>query len=120
MALFISRTRPEGSDIAARLSAAFLALFYTFAAFGAALSPAPAVAQANAYYSAELAQTAEKTRAVAGGVAWRCAETTCVAPKASSRPLRVCRELRRKVGAIVSFSADGERLDPDALTRCNG
>ena len=120
MAFFASRPHRAGFAPVAHLSAATLALGYTFAAFGAVLAPSPAAAQSGAYYVAELAQPAEDTRTVAGGVAWRCAETTCVAPKASSRPLRVCRELQRKVGQLASFTAKGEALDAEALARCNG
>ena len=116
MAFFASRPHRAGFAPVAHLSAATLALGYTFAAFGAVLAPSPAAAQSGAYYVAELAQPVEDTRAVAG----RCAETTCVAPKASSRPLRVCRELQRKVGQLASFTAKGDALDAEALARCNG
>lgn len=120
MALPASRSNRFGFDTTARLTAASLALGYTFAAFGAVLSPAPAAAQSGGFYVAELVQPTEETRAVASGVAWRCAGATCAAPKAASRPLRVCRELQRKVGPVASFTADGEALAAEDLARCNG
>ena len=120
MALPASRSNRFGFDTTARLTAASLALGYTFAAFGAVLSPAPAAAQSGGFYVAELVQPTEETRAVASGVAWRCAGATCAAPKAASRPLRVCRELQRKVGTVASFTANGETLDAEDLARCNG
>jgi hypothetical protein len=120
MAQIASRSNRFGFDTGARLTAATLALGYTFAAFGAVLSPAPAAAQSGGFYVAELVQPTEETRTVASGVAWRCDGSTCAAPKAASRPLRVCRELQRKVGPVASFTAHGEALDAEDLARCNG
>ncbi len=96
------------------------ALAYTTLSFGIATSAAPLSAQGAPYYTATLAQPADDNRAVAGGVAWNCAGTTCVANKGTSRPSRVCRGLAREFGEIVSFTADGEALAEDKLTRCNG
>jgi len=120
MAQIASRSNRFDFDTGARLAAATLALGYTFAAFGAVLSPAPAAAQSGGFYVAELVQPTEETRTVASGVAWRCAGSTCAAPKAASRPLRVCRELQRKVGPVASFTAHGEALDAEDLACCNG
>ncbi len=80
----------------------------------------PASAQSAPHYTAKLEQPAPDSRAVAGGVAWMCQGTTCIANEATSRPVRVCRALARKVGAIVSFSAKGEELADDKLAQCNG
>lgn len=97
-----------------------IALVWTTLSFGAALSPAPAYANDHkVYYTAKLAQPAAEGRAIAGGVAWVCKGTTCVAPKASSRPLRVCRELQRDLGEIAAFTAKGEELAADELAACN-
>ena len=99
--------------------AAVLALAYTALTFGAALAPQP-VAASEVFYRAELAQPVSEARTVAGGVAWFCKETTCVAGKGTSRPLRVCRSLAKEVGSIASFSAKGETLDEAKLATCNG
>ena len=98
------------------------ALTCTSLAFGAAIVPSAAQARSDApYYAVELAQpVAEKTTTIAGGVAWACKGTTCVAKKGSSRPLRVCRELQRQHGQITSFSAKGKALDADKLAKWNG
>jgi hypothetical protein len=104
---------------AGRLSAFALALVYTSLSFGIATAT-PVAAQGGAYYTATLAQPAEDNRAVAGGVAWACEGTTCVANKGTSRPTRVCRGLNREFGEITAFSANGEALAEDKLAACNG
>ena len=97
------------------------AIAWTTASFGAALTPVPAVAASAApFYTAELAQPAKDRVVVAGGVAWQCNGTTCVAEKGTSRPMRMCRELQRDVGEIAGFTAKGEALADDKLAKCNG
>lgn len=97
------------------------AIAWTTASFGAALAPAPALAaSATPFYTAELAQPAKERTVVAGGVAWNCNGTSCVAEKGTSRPLRICRELQRDVGEIAGFTAKGEALAEDKLAKCNG
>lgn len=102
----------------ARISVFALALIYTGLSFGVATST-PLAAQGGAYYTATLAETAEDSRAVAGGVAWTCAGNTCVANKGTSRPSRVCRGLAKEVGEITAFTANGEALAEDELASCN-
>lgn len=96
------------------------AIFCSAFTLGVSVAPTSAEARGNGpYYKAELSQpTAERT-VVAGGIAWTCSGTTCVAPKGTSRPLRVCRELQRGSGDVVSFTAKGEELDADKLAKCN-
>ena len=90
-------------------------------AVGLSLAPAMTLAQAPAArFTAELAAPTADTRVVAGGIAWRCEGTTCSAPVNGTRPLRVCRELNRKLGQVVSFSAGDAVMDEAALVRCNG
>lgn len=98
-----------------------LALVWTSLSFGATLTPAPAAAQnpSKAYYRAELAQPASESRVIAGALVWACQGTSCVADKGTSRPLRICRELNRKHGAVTSFTAKGEALPAEELARCN-
>ena len=103
-----------------KLGALGLALLWTAVTFVAVTAPAPAEARGNAvFYTAELAQPASESRMVAGGVAWTCSGTTCVAAKGSNRPIRMCRKLFRKTGEIVSFTAKDKVLAEDKLTRCN-
>ena len=83
----------------------------------------PASLQANdtvPYFSVELAQAASEAKAIAGGVVFRCEGTMCTAPRSRDRALRVCRELHREVGSIVSFTAGGTALSEADLARCNG
>ncbi|UAB78208.1 hypothetical protein INR77_00150 [Erythrobacter sp. SCSIO 43205] len=105
---------------AERIAVFASALAYTALTFGIATAPAPASADSGPYYTAQLAQPAEDDRLVAGGVAWACKGTTCVANKGSSRPSRICRGLARDVGEIKGFVANGEELAEDKLARCNG
>lgn len=109
------------SPLSGRLGVFALALVYTGLTFGAAATPAPALAASGgAYYTAELAQPVGVERTVAAGVAWSCDGTSCAAGKGMQRPLRVCRGLQREFGEIVSFTAEGETLSADKLAKCNG
>ncbi len=96
------------------------ALVYTGLSFGVATSSMPVSAAGTAYYSATLATPATESRFVAGGVAWTCEGTTCVAGKAAARPLRICRGLNRKPGEIVNFKMLGQPMEAEELAKCNG
>lgn len=97
-----------------------LAVSMTIALAGA-LAPAALQARGTAsYFTAELAQPASEAEVIAGGVLFRCEGTTCTGPRSGDRPLRVCSQLRRQVGTIVSFTAGGEALSDSHLSRCNG
>jgi hypothetical protein len=108
-------TLPRSSSVGAIIGA----VVWTSLTFGAALTPAPAAAASEPFYTAELSQPAEKQTVIAGGVAWSCKGNKCVAPKANSRPLRVCRELQTKNGEIAAFTARGEALADEDLAKCN-
>jgi hypothetical protein len=96
------------------------ALIYTGLSFGVATSSAPVNAATTAYYTATLTTAASESRFVAGGVAWTCEGTTCVASKASARPLRICRGLSRKSGEIATFKVLGQPIEAEELAKCNG
>ena len=102
------------------VSAILLGALYTALTFTAATAPAPAMAKSNVYYSVELTHPTDERRAVAGGVAWTCKGTTCVAAKGNSRPMRMCRELRRELGEVATFKSGGKVLADDRLAKCNG
>ena len=91
------------------------AVLTTALTFGVATATAPANAAGAAYYSATLAAPASDKTAVAGGVAWTCEGTTCVANKASARPLRICRGLKRMFGEIAAFKVVGADISADDL-----
>lgn len=102
-----------------KLAVLATAMVYTGLSFGVATAT-PANAAASAYYTATLSAPAGENRAVAGGVAWACEGTTCVANKAPARPLRICRGLNRKFGEIATFKVDGQDLSAEELAKCNG
>jgi hypothetical protein len=96
------------------------ALAVLAASMGLALAPLGAAAQGEgAHFRAQLEAPAAQENTVAGGVVWRCAETSCTAPRTGGRPLRMCRELKRELGQIVSFEVAGVALASDELERCN-
>lgn len=108
------------TPLSGRFGVLALALVYTTFTFGILASPAPAAAKATGpYYVAELSAPASATRTVAGGIAWSCEGTTCVAAKGTSSPLRMCREIQRELGAVASFTANGKELAEDKLAACN-
>lgn len=113
----IKTLSPSASSKLAILASA---LVYTGLSFGVVTSSAPANAATTAYYTATLAAPAGEARFVAGGVAWTCEGTTCVAGKASARPLRICRGLSRKSGEIASFKVLGQSIEAEELAKCNG
>lgn len=97
------------------------AILYSAATLGTLVAPTAAEAKSSGpFYKAELSQPATERTVIAGGVAWTCKGTTCVAPKGTSRPLRVCRELQRDTGDILAFTAKGKSLDEAKLAKCNG
>ncbi len=96
------------------------ALLYTGVSFGVATGAAPLNAAGTAYYTAVLAAPVSEDRFVAGGVAWTCEGNTCVAGKASARPLRICRGLNRKSGEVATFKVLGQSIEAEELAKCNG
>ena len=102
------------------LSLTRLAVIVLAAPLALAGALSPATAQNTSYFNVELAAPASEARVIAGGVVFTCAGTTCTASRSSDRPLRVCSELRREVGSIATFSANGEALAESRLARCNG
>ena len=98
---------------------AILALAYTAISFGVVATPAMA-RDSGIYYRVELAQPTTQTSAIAANVAWACNGTDCVAKKASSRPINVCKKLVRELGPVASFTAKGKPLPAEKLAKCNG
>lgn len=100
--------------------AAVAALAWTAITIGTAVTPTPAAAAEGAYYQVELTAPAAKASAVAGGMVWKCAETSCTSAKGTSRPAIVCARLVKQVGQVSAFSAGGKALAAEELARCNG
>lgn len=89
-------------------------------ALGLAVAPGASAQGDGPHFRAQLAAPSAQARPAAGGVVWRCAETSCTAPRTGARPLRMCRELKQSVGQIVSFEVAGAALSAEDLARCNG
>ena len=71
------------------------------------------------YYQAEPVTPPSRERFVARENIWRCAGTACASPRSASRAAIVCSTLVRQVGALRSFSVDGQPFDAEALESCN-
>jgi len=95
-----------------------IAMLTTAVTFGAALTPAPALAQSGAYYRATLEQPVERRTEIIRGGTFICSGTVCVGTKARSRPTNVCESLAREFGPVASFSVAGTELDADDLASC--
>lgn len=95
-----------------------VALLTSALTISSVVAPAPAYAQATAYYRATLEAPVEKRTEVIRGGTFICSGTVCVGTKARSRPELVCERLGREFGAVVSFSANGTELDADGLAGC--
>lgn len=105
---------------AQRLSVFVLALVYTTLMLGALATPTPAFAKdTGPYYRAELAQPAAENRMVSAGTVWNCRENVCVAAKAQSRPVRICRGLQRSFGDVKAFAVEGREIEASQLEWCN-
>ena len=64
---------------------------------------------------------AAPTQFVAGGAAWRCEGTSCVASATMDETFgpTQCHAVARQVGPIASFQDEAHALQPAALDRCN-
>jgi hypothetical protein len=73
-------------------------------------------------YNATLAQPlAQKREFIVNGNLFRCEASTCVL---SSNPMDAasvhnCRAVKREVGALTAYVADGKAFDADKLAKCN-
>lgn len=101
-------------------AALLLAGSYTALTFGALAAPAPVAAQQpRTATTAQLAEPAQDKRIVAGNTLWSCNGTACITRDGGSRPMRLCRDLKRKAGTVTAFTVNGLALDSEALARCN-
>ena len=111
---------PSLSFSGTRPLAIVAALAWTTLSIGAAVSPTSANAAEGAYYRAQLSAPAAEASTIAGGIVWKCADTSCAAPKGTSRPAIVCARLAKEVGPVSAFTAGGKALEAEDLARCNG
>ena len=110
----------SNSPLSRTVGAVSLALVYSAVTLSALVTPTPAQANGAAFYTAELVAPAAERTNIIGGVAWQCQGTSCVAAKATSRPVVVCQRVVRELGEVTTFTAEGEALPAKDLARCNG
>lgn len=90
------------------------------AAVSLAFTPAAGIAQTpSGYYVATPVAAPADDSFVTRTIVWHCSEGTCAAPKGNARDAIVCQLIVREVGALASFTADGEAFDADEMERCN-
>ncbi len=82
----------------------------------AALVASPALA--GSYVALPLAK-GQPAQVITRDVAWSLRGGAFVGRTDQSRPLVLCQGLAKKVGALVSFSADGRPLSAAELAKCN-
>ncbi len=80
----------------------------------------PAFAQGSVGYSVvPVAAPASGEALVASDVIWKRSGEGYVAPRANRRPAIVCAQAAKKIGKVVSFTAEGQSFDEAALAKCN-
>jgi len=64
---------------------------------------------------------ANRVKFIASDAVWNCSGATCVAAVApdTSEGVSGCKGLARKIGHIVSYTADAKTLDSKGLASCN-
>ncbi|MEW4449193.1 hypothetical protein [Qipengyuania sp. JC766] len=100
-----------------RLLTVAAALGYTAFTFGALT--APVEARDAAYYKVQLAEPTAQEKVIVRGTAFVCRDDKCIAAKGRSRAEVMCGRLRKEVGPIVSFSADGTAFTAEQIAACN-
>jgi hypothetical protein len=75
---------------------------------------------ADSSMTATLASPTIKQDQILGGMAWRCAETTCrSASKTGDTGLAACRNIAKKFGQVAAFVSDSKEFDASQLESCN-
>ena len=100
---------------------AFIAAAFVGTALSFGATAGPAHAAGGSFYEVQLATPLASAKTeVVSGVAWKCEGATCRASQGTSRAEIVCARVARKLGEVASFTAKGEALDAEGLTKCNG
>jgi hypothetical protein len=86
------------------------------------LAGGAALAQPGANNSLTLANpSSTPNKVIIDGAVWKCANGACVATGGKSQSAdRACRRVVAKLGAVQTFSWQGETLSDDAVAACNG
>lgn len=80
---------------------------------------------AAAVYRSEAKLAAAPTQPVSAtisGASWRCEGDACVGERTLptlDSPMRECRKVAAALGAVVSFTSDGQKFDAGDLKSCN-
>ncbi|OQW40367.1 MAG: hypothetical protein A4S12_10550 [Proteobacteria bacterium SG_bin5] len=94
--------------------------FFTVAAAAAGLMIAPAAfAQAGTYYTAVPVAAPAKASVITSGTLWKCAGPACSAPKSTQHDAIMCQLVVQRVGALKSFSVNGQPFNAAELAECN-
>jgi hypothetical protein len=96
------------------LASSLLAFLLTASLFAGTAFAAP-----GSHYRAEPATPPAASRLIVKETVWKCDAGGCVAPRGNSRPVIDCSGLAREVGALRSFSVDGQAIEAAALEKCN-
>jgi hypothetical protein len=75
-----------------------------------------------ARYTATLAQPlTQKRELIVENNIFRCEGSSCLLTShpQSAESVRVCHALRREVGTLTAYVADGKEFDADRLAKCN-
>ena len=100
---------------------AFVAAAFVGTALSFGATAGPAHAAGGAFYEVQLATPLASAKTeVVSGVAWKCEGATCRGSQGTSRAEIVCARVARKLGEVASFTAKGEALDAEGLSKCNG
>ncbi|HEX6860421.1 MAG TPA: hypothetical protein VF138_09535 [Caulobacteraceae bacterium] len=86
------------------------------------LAAAPAFAASGKISVALQSPVAAKTKVVAAGAVFSCADTSCVAFDAPSRAISAaaCKAIVKEVGPVLAFTGERNSLEAADLQRCNG
>jgi hypothetical protein len=84
-----------------------------------ALGTAVPVTAAGAHYRAQPASAPAAARVIVRDLVWKCGDGGCTSGKSNSRPSIDCSALVRKIGAVQSFSVQGQAFTPAELEKCN-
>jgi len=86
------------------------------------LAGGAAMAQPGANNSLTLSNpSSAPNKVIIDGAVWKCANGACVATGGKSQSAdRACRRIVAKLGAVTSFSWQGNTLSDEAVAACNG
>ncbi|MBX9880744.1 MAG: hypothetical protein K2X73_02095 [Sphingomonas sp.] len=85
---------------------------------GLMIAPA-AFAQGGTYYNAVPVAAPAKNSVITSGTLWKCTGPACSAPKSTQRDAIMCQLVVQRIGALKSFSVNGQPFGAAELAECN-